>query len=234
MAELLGGKPIFKGRDYVDQLNQILHYLGTPTEETLRRVGSPRAQEYIRSLPYKLRIPFGSLYPNANPLALDLLDKMLTFDPSKRISCEEALLHPYLAVWHDPSDEPLCQRPFDFGFESVDDTEGMKRLILEEVRSFRQEVRGGGVASEGFGSQQPKRQDSLPIPSREEIQKSSPTEPYYQQQQSQQGGGSSSEQQYQDGQAQPVLGASSGLVHAGGIESSEAPNEALERELAGQ
>lgn len=27
---------------YVDQLNQILHYLGTPSEETLRRVGSPR------------------------------------------------------------------------------------------------------------------------------------------------------------------------------------------------
>ena len=27
---------------YVDQLNQILHYLGTPSEDTLRRVGSPR------------------------------------------------------------------------------------------------------------------------------------------------------------------------------------------------
>lgn len=45
LAELLGGKPIFKGEDYVDQLNRILDLLGTPTEETLRRVGSPRAQE---------------------------------------------------------------------------------------------------------------------------------------------------------------------------------------------
>jgi serine/threonine protein kinase len=42
LAELLGGRPIFKGRDYVDQLNQILNYLGTPSETTLRRVGSPR------------------------------------------------------------------------------------------------------------------------------------------------------------------------------------------------
>ena len=42
LAELLGGKPIFKGRDYVDQLNQILHFVGTPSEDTLRRVGSPR------------------------------------------------------------------------------------------------------------------------------------------------------------------------------------------------
>jgi serine/threonine protein kinase len=45
LAELLGGKPIFKGEDYVDQLNKILNFLGTPTEDTLRRVGSPRAQE---------------------------------------------------------------------------------------------------------------------------------------------------------------------------------------------
>lgn len=30
---------------YVDQLNQILHFLGTPSEDTLRRVGSPRVCE---------------------------------------------------------------------------------------------------------------------------------------------------------------------------------------------
>lgn len=95
---------------YVDQLNQILHYLGTPSEDTLRRVGSPRAQDYIRSLPIKPRIPFSTLYPNANPLAIDLLSKLLTFDPAKRISCEQALAHPYFSVWHDPSDEPVCEK----------------------------------------------------------------------------------------------------------------------------
>src|ERR1700709_883140 len=58
LAEFLGGKPFFKGRDYVDQLNQILHYLGTPNEETLSRIGSPRAQEYVRNLPYMPKIPF--------------------------------------------------------------------------------------------------------------------------------------------------------------------------------
>lgn len=53
LAELLGGKPFFKGRDYVDQLNQILHILGTPKEETLRRIGSPRAQDYVRLIQSK-------------------------------------------------------------------------------------------------------------------------------------------------------------------------------------
>lgn len=32
---------------YVDQLNQILHYLGTPSEDTLRRVGSPRVSGHL-------------------------------------------------------------------------------------------------------------------------------------------------------------------------------------------
>lgn len=49
---------------------------------------------YIRSLPIKPRVPFKALYPKANPTALDLLQKLLTFDPAKRIGCEEALKHP--------------------------------------------------------------------------------------------------------------------------------------------
>jgi serine/threonine protein kinase len=57
LAELLGGKPIFKGRDYVDQLNQILHFLGTPSEDTLRRVGSPRVR--ASRLPLKGRVASG-------------------------------------------------------------------------------------------------------------------------------------------------------------------------------
>ena len=54
-------------------------------------------------------MPFTQMFPHANPLALDLLAKMLNFDPAKRITCEQALEHPYLAVWHDPTDEPVCQ-----------------------------------------------------------------------------------------------------------------------------
>lgn len=141
LAELLGRRPLLKGRDYVDQLNQILHYIGTPSDEMLARVASPRAQQYIRSLPYKPPIPFEQLYPDANPLALDMLRRLLAFDPSQRITCEQALEHPYLAVWHDPADEPVCSSKFDFSFEQVDDIDGMKRLILEEVISFRREVR---------------------------------------------------------------------------------------------
>ena len=137
----MGSKPFFKGRDYVDQLNQILHYLGTPSESTLARIGSPRAQEYVRNLPYMAKVSFQQLFPRANPDALDLLDRMLAFDPSQRIGVEEALEHRYLSIWHDASDEPACPTTFDFSFETVEDIQDMKHMILQEVRSFRNAVR---------------------------------------------------------------------------------------------
>lgn len=94
-------------------------------------------------MPYKTGVSFSSLYSGANPLAIDLLVKLLAFDPTERISCEQALEHPYLAVWHEPLDEPTCSDKFDFGFEHVDDVEGMRALIVKEVEEFRRMVSEG-------------------------------------------------------------------------------------------
>lgn len=85
--------------------------------------------------------PFPTLFPNANPDALDLLDHMLAFDPSSRIDVETALEHPYLQIWHDASDEPGCPTTFNFDFEVVEDVGEIRKLILEEVHRFRQHVR---------------------------------------------------------------------------------------------
>lgn len=164
LAELLGGRPFFKGRDYVDQLNQILHILGTPNEETLSRIGSPRAQEYVRNLPFMPKRSFPSLFPNANPDALDLLDKMLAFDPSSRISVEQALEHPYLHIWHDASDEPDCPTTFNFDFEVVEEVPEMRRMILDEVARFRQMVRTVPNSGPALTQMQQQQQSQVPMP----------------------------------------------------------------------
>lgn len=141
LAELLGGKPFFKGRDYVDQLNQILHVLGTPEESTIQLITSTRAREYVRGLPFMPKIPYSQFFPRANPDALDLLERMLAFVPTKRITTEEALEHPYLSIWHDPSDEPSHPHQFDFGFEAMQRRDEIRPVIYSEVRRFRQQVR---------------------------------------------------------------------------------------------
>lgn len=101
--------------------------------------------------------PFPSLFPSANPDALDLLDRMLAFDPSSRISVEQALEHPYLQIWHDASDEPDCPTTFNFDFEVVDEVAEMRNMILDEVQRFRQMVRTvpGGANNMNSGPQVP-------------------------------------------------------------------------------
>ncbi|KAJ1965787.1 mitogen activated protein kinase 2 [Dipsacomyces acuminosporus] len=157
-AELLGGKPLFKGRDYVDQLNQILNVLGTPDDATLSRIGSERAQMYIRSLPFMPKVPWAKIFPNATPLALDLLEKLLDFDPSTRITVEDVLAHPYLAAYHNVDDEPSCPVPCDMSFEALTAMPDVKRMIIDEVIDFKntaeqaaREAAAGGGGGDGDG-----------------------------------------------------------------------------------
>lgn len=150
LGELLGMKPMFKGKDYVDQLNIIIDVLGTPDEETLQRIGSVKAQAYIRSLPVKEAKSFKSLFPQADDLALDLLSKLVTFDPAKRSTVLEALKHPYLDAYHDEDDEPECETKYDHWkeIERLETTEQFRTAIWNEVEEFRREVREMVVDSE--------------------------------------------------------------------------------------
>jgi mitogen-activated protein kinase 1/3 len=100
-------------------LTLILDVLGTPTMEDYYGIKSRRAREYIRSLPFKKKIPFRALFPKSNDMALDLLEKLLAFNPAKRITVEEALKHPYLEPYHDPEDEPTAP-PIPDGFFDFD------------------------------------------------------------------------------------------------------------------
>ena len=61
-----------------------------------------------------------SLERNADPQAIELLEKMLVFDPRTRIKAGEALADPYLAPYHDPTDEPVAEEKFDWSFNDAD------------------------------------------------------------------------------------------------------------------
>ncbi|EIW58623.1 kinase-like protein [Trametes versicolor FP-101664 SS1] len=143
MAELMMGKPLFKGKDYVDQLNKILDVLGSPEDAVITRIASPKAQAYIRSLPIKKRVPFEKLIPTADAQAIDLLTKLLQFDPAARITVAEALEHPWLSAYHDVSDEPACAAPFE-GWRQIEELETLpqfREAIYNEIHDYRKEVR---------------------------------------------------------------------------------------------
>eukprot|EP00126_Sphaerothecum_destruens_P006559 Sdes_comp19419_c0_seq1m10771 len=118
-SELLTQKTLFPGTDHVNQLTLITDVVGTPNDKVIDSIESETARNYVKSMPKREKIPLSRLLPRASPTALDLLEKMLVFDPSARITAEEALKHPYLAQFHDPNDEPASST-FDDAFEGKD------------------------------------------------------------------------------------------------------------------
>ncbi|BGP55403.1 hypothetical protein JCM8202_003730 [Rhodotorula sphaerocarpa] len=139
-AEMLNGRPLFPGRDYHHQLTLILSVTGTPTADEFFRITSRRSRDYLRALPLQQPRSFAAMYPDASPEAVDFLRCTLAFDPLKRMTVEEALEHPYLANYHDPTDEPVAP-PLEPGFFDFDlqkpDREGLRKLLFEEVMAFR-------------------------------------------------------------------------------------------------
>uniref|UniRef100_A0A3P8YUP2 mitogen-activated protein kinase n=1 Tax=Esox lucius TaxID=8010 RepID=A0A3P8YUP2_ESOLU len=136
MAELLTGRTLFPGTDHINQLQQIMRLTGTPPATLISRMPSHEARNYINSLPSMPKRNFADVFIGANPLAVDLLEKMLVLDTDKRITASAALAHPYFAQYHDPDDEPEAE-PYDQSFESRElEIEEWKRLTYEEVCSF--------------------------------------------------------------------------------------------------
>ena len=64
-------------------------------------------------------IPAALKFRGCNPTAIELLERTLDLDPDTRITAVEALAHPYLAQYADPTDEP-SSGPYDQSFEGKD------------------------------------------------------------------------------------------------------------------
>lgn len=136
-AELIGRSPLFPGEDYLDQVQRIIAVLGMPGVEDLSFIGNDSAKRYLRTLPRRQRVPWASLYPKANPVALDLLNKMLVFNPNKRSTVAECLTHPYFQGLHCSEEEPVSQAPFDWSFDDFTPTKpGLQSMIYEESLRF--------------------------------------------------------------------------------------------------
>ncbi|XP_075422634.1 mitogen-activated protein kinase 7 isoform X3 [Ascaphus truei] len=142
-AEMLGRRQLFPGKNYIHQLQLIMTVLGTPSSQVIRAIGAERVRAYIQSLPSRQPVSWTNLYPQGDRKALDLLSKMLRFDPRERISVREALRHPFLSKYHDPDDEPECVPAFDFGFDKrVLTKDQIKEAIVAEIDGFHRRREG--------------------------------------------------------------------------------------------
>ncbi|OAY72201.1 mitogen-activated protein kinase 6 [Ananas comosus] len=137
LAEIVTREPIFPGRDYVQQLKLITELVGSPDDSSLGFLRNDNARRYVKQLPWHPKKNFAAHFPTMSPGAVDLLEKMLVFNPNKRITVDEALHHPYLASLHNINDEPIRGAPFIFDFENPSFTEeNIRELIWRESLVF--------------------------------------------------------------------------------------------------
>ncbi|KAI4383389.1 hypothetical protein MLD38_009231 [Melastoma candidum] len=108
MAEILGRKPLFPGKDSLDQLELIVRTLGSQVQSEMGFISSPLVRRYIESLPYSDGVRFSDLYPEASPMAIDLMERMLVFDPSRRLTARK---HFITRTWQDSMILPLMWWP---------------------------------------------------------------------------------------------------------------------------
>lgn len=112
MAEMLDGRPLFPGVGDVELLSLITNLLGSPTENNWP--GVTRLSDFGKiSFKEKKPMEFQKVFPYWNPHAIDLLSKIITYDPKSRIKARESLHHMWFQVEPYPIIAPFNGETFD-------------------------------------------------------------------------------------------------------------------------
>ncbi|XP_069754658.1 mitogen-activated protein kinase 9 isoform X2 [Narcine bancroftii] len=165
MAEMVLHKILFPGKDYIDQWNKVIEQLGTPSAEFMKKL-QPTVRNYVENRPKYPGLGFETLFPDwvfpadsdRDKLkvshARDLLSKMLVIDPDRRISVDDALQHPYISVWYDPSEvEAPPPQIYDKQLEEREHTiEEWKELIYKEVVDWEERNKNGVIKEQPLPS----------------------------------------------------------------------------------
>jgi len=142
LAELIMRKPLFPGQSTTNQISSIIDIIGSPSEEDLEKCPNKNARRFVKGLGSKHKIPWRHVFRgyNYDKDEVDILDKMLAWEPENRITVEEALAHPFFETLHEPFDEPVTFPIDNFAFEKEDITlPELKQRLWEEVLKYHPE-----------------------------------------------------------------------------------------------
>lgn len=140
--ELLTGKAIFQSKHYLELIRLIVEKLGTPSEEELEAIENQQAIGFLKKLPFVEKKRISDLVGDyGNKKIFDLLDRCLVFDQRKRISCIEAMRHPYFDDIFEESHivENLIEIDFSFEKDKGINFEKLKVMILKEIEELNKE-----------------------------------------------------------------------------------------------
>ena len=138
IAELLGRRPLFLGKDTVEQIDQLCTVLGKPPDTFINCCRKPEIRHYLRQLEIDDVTPLEELYPHCSRNAIDMISSLLCYDPKLRMTAKQALRHPYLQKYNKSPPCPRHKLPAtEFLFEhTIPSIEQLRDELLMEGESI--------------------------------------------------------------------------------------------------
>jgi serine/threonine-protein kinase BUR1 len=96
LAEMFIKRPLFPGDDDFEQIQQLSRVCGTPSSQTIPNFDTFPNSKKLHLPVYRRRVR--EHFEKLDPLAIDLIDKLLVLDPKKRLSAKEALDHSFFST----------------------------------------------------------------------------------------------------------------------------------------
>lgn len=110
LGEILVEQVMFPGKSSLNQMELIIELLGRPSNFDLEKMEVSYGNNLVDSLKSKKNKSITYMFNNCDADAVDLLRKLLVYNPKKRITVEKALEHPYFKEFHCEEDEIICQK----------------------------------------------------------------------------------------------------------------------------
>ena len=139
IVEIVIQQPIFPGDSATDQLVQIIKILGTPTKQQILEM-NPQYKEF--KFPIVKQYPWAKIFKgkNVDDDYIDLISKLLIYEPNSRLTPLNALLHPFfdelrIEGMKLPSGEEVPKDLFSFTKEEYNsDPISVEKLIPKWVK----------------------------------------------------------------------------------------------------
>eukprot|EP00403_Amphidinium_massartii_P021308 CAMPEP_0178404674 /NCGR_PEP_ID=MMETSP0689_2-20121128/18007_1 /TAXON_ID=160604 /ORGANISM="Amphidinium massartii, Strain CS-259" /LENGTH=400 /DNA_ID=CAMNT_0020025669 /DNA_START=114 /DNA_END=1316 /DNA_ORIENTATION=+ len=149
-AELLCRRPLFPGRNTMDQLKLITSMLGPFSRSFFERIPDERCRRFVNSLQ---QVAQRQVQIDCSGSAREVLDCSLVLDPDGRLTVAQLIELDYLSAWHDPSDEPVTEPisldEFEFERRAIN-LHALRQEIFKEALQYHPEVQFNRRAN-GFG-----------------------------------------------------------------------------------
>jgi len=143
LAELIARKPLFKGKDPVDQITQIFKVMGTPTGSDLGWLSqSNTAMSFVKRFGSQQGQNFTLLLPKASQVAIQAVKAMLSLDPNKRPSAVASMRLPFFEGTYQVSDEnQVAEGRVDWSFDVEKPTlRSLQVLLRSETQELSKEL----------------------------------------------------------------------------------------------